>query len=814
CYTGERPTHKVTLPDFFMGEFQVTQKLWHAVMGANLQQQWLAPLIAERSNLIELARRLKSSTITVNTNTFWDIEQFTPEDYNKVIPVYGEGNNYPIYYITYTNCEIFCSRLNQLLSDQLPEDYKFRMPTEAQWEYAARGGKMSKGYTFSGSNHIDEVAWYNVNSEEKTHEVGKKIKNELGIYDMSGNVWEWCRDRYSESYYSNSPAVNPKGPDKGSEYVLRGGSWDQNEWACRNAARHKDDPDAYTANYGFRLVLEPPSKLSAKDFLGHNSNSVASRISLGRNLTFKVNDVEFEMIFVEGEKFVMGCSSKNMDCDTIEKPSHYVTLSNYFMGKFEITQKLWYAVMGTTIREQRDLANTTWEIYGEGEQYPIYYVSYENCEEFCEKLNLLLSDQLPEGFTFRLPTEAQWEYAARGGKKSKNYTYSGSNRIDRIAWWVNNSEKKASKVGSKFENELGIHDMSGNVWEWCRDWFDDHYYSYGSATNPQGALSGTQRVLRGGSWNLKPWTCRVTTRHHYKPESCSANVGFRIVLVSDEEIFDLKSFKDAISKLSPQISSTNNHNFKFNEINFDMVFVEGGTFTMGCTSNPNDCFANEEPTHSVTLSDFYIGKFQVTQQLWEKVMGTTLHQQRNLLDSTSTLKIHGEGSLYPIYFINYKECEAFCEKLNQLFSQQLPEGYKFSLPTEAQWEYAARGGKKSKGYIYSGSDNISKVAWHDDNSNEQIHQIGMKKKNELGIHDMSGNVWEWCRDWFEGEYYNYSPSTDPTGPAYGYHRALRGGSWRSIAQGCRISCRFKSSPNERASNCGLRVALVKERNER
>jgi formylglycine-generating enzyme required for sulfatase activity len=836
CYQGERPTHKVTLTDFFMGELQVTQKLWQAVMGSNLQQQWVAKY---NGYLDDILARLER----------------TPEEYSKTISLNGVGDNYPIYFINYSDCEQFCNRLNQLLADQLPEGYKFRIPTEAQWEYAARGGKNGKGYTFSGSDNIEEVAWYDTNSKGITHEVGKKIKNELGIYDMSGNVWEWCRDRYSENYYSNSLSVNPKGPDKGTQYVLRGGSWNQNIWACRTATRLKDEATAYTTNYGFRLSLEPYRELANSEFFGNTNNFTLSQISSGKNLTFKTNDIEFEMVFVEGGHFLMGCNSEqNKDdfkifiCDSIEKPAHKVKLSNYYMSKLEVTQKLWHAVMETTVQQQRDLVNTNWGIYSEGDNYPMYYVNYEDCEAFCEKLNRLLADQLPEGYRFTLPTEAQWEYAARGGKKSKGYTFSGSNFINKVAWWEENSEKKLHEVGLKFSNELGIYDMSGNVWEWCRDWFEDTYYSYGSTTNPQGPLSGIRRVLRGGSWDRKTWHSRVTTRYYYEPAGCSANVGFRIALEPKTAIFDLKSLKNAASKLSSQFISAKNRNFKIADLYFEMVFVEGRTFTMGCTSDPNDCFGNEEPIHSVTLSDFYVGKFQVTQELWYAVMGTTLRHQcdlaninlpvynkddnhpkinykevyskfdrssfQHLPERDNEMPLYGEGNYYPMYYISYIECEEFCEKLNQLLSKQLPEGYKFCLPTEAQWEYAARGGKKSKGYTYSGGDNIEKLAFYEENSNDQTCEVGTKKANELGIYDMSGNVWEWCLDWFDSEYYNYSPFTDPAGPGYGYHRVLRGGSWRSIPQGCRVSCRFKSSPNERASNCGLRLALVAVSGER
>ena len=827
CYVDERPSHKVTLTDYYMGEFQVTQQLWNAVMETNTQQQWLTTQLSDREHynkINNVHRGLGEETI----NTTFDATLseglirarkrprtnedvlFYAEDFKNAIQLNAEGDNYPMYFVNYRECELFCSKLTQLLLDVLPDGYRFRLPTEAQWEYAARGGKKSKGYTFSGSNSIDEIAWYSENSEKSTQEVGLKKKNELGIYDMSGNVWEWCRDRYSENYYSNSSATNPKGPEKGTQYVLRGGSWEQDLWNCRVATRNKDANTTRNTNYGFRIVLEPPEKLTGSGFFGYTGKFSTSRLSSKRNLTFKVNDQKMEMVFVEGGDFLMGCSSENNICDSIEKPIHNVNLFNYYIGKFEITQKLWNNVMGKTLQQQRDSVNSNWEIYGEGDNYPIYYVSYEECETFCKKLNKLLYKQLPENYEFKIPTEAQWEYAARGGKKGNDFTYSGSNNVSKVAWWVGNSGNKSREVGLKAGNQLGLFDMSGNVWEWCRDWFGDNYYKYGSTFNPQGPLSGTQRILRGGSWNLEEWYSRVTTRSYYEPDVCSANFGFRIVLEPAKKFFDIKSLKKAVKQLSTPLASTKSRIFKIDDIDFEMIFVEGGTFTMGCTSNFDDCFFNEEPAHSVTLSDFYVGKTQITQQLWTRVMGTTLQQQRDL--GNPEWELCGEGDYYPMYYINYSECETFCEKLNQLLHKQLPQGYKFSLPTEAQWEYAARGGKKSKSYLYSGGDNIGETAWYIENCKKQLQtqEVGLKKKNVLGIYDMSGNVWEWCKDWFRHNYYTNSPSVNPAGAKTGYYRVLRGGSWRTSAKGCRVSYRFISSPNERTDNYGFRLALVKE----
>ena len=234
--------------------------------------------------------------------------------------------------------------------------------------------------------------------------------------------------------------------------------------------------------------------------------------------TIIVNGVSFNMVKVEGGTFDMGSNNGYDD----EKPVHSVTLSDYYIGQTEVTQELWQAIMGTSIRQQRDKDNREWPIYGEGSNYPMYYVSWNEVQEFISRLNSLTGKQ------YRLPTEAEWEYAARGGKKSKGYKYSGSNFIEQVAWYSDNSGNTTHPVGSKQPNELGIYDMSGNVWEWCYAWYGA--YNSRHQTNPTGPASGSDRVLRGGSWDNDAVMCWVSSRGYYAPDYGICNFGFRLAL--------------------------------------------------------------------------------------------------------------------------------------------------------------------------------------------------------------------------------------------------------------------------------------------
>lgn len=229
--------------------------------------------------------------------------------------------------------------------------------------------------------------------------------------------------------------------------------------------------------------------------------------------------------------------------------------------------------------------------------------------------------------------------------------------------------------------------------------------------------------------------------------------------------------------------------FMVKGVEFKMIKVEGGTFSMGATSEQgSDAYDDEKPVHSVTLSDYYIGETEVTQELWQAVMGS------------NPSCFQGDNQR-PVERVSWDDCQEFIKKLNQL------TGNEFRLPTEAEWEYAARGGKYSKDYVYkySGSNDADKVAWNDDNSGGKTHPVKTKKDNELGLYDMSGNVWEWCNDWWGC--YQSNSQTNPTGPSEGESRVLRGGGWCYFDMGVRVSRRDYLTPGYRHIIIGLRLAL-------
>ena len=558
-----------------------------------------------------------------------------------------------------------------------------------------------------------------------------------------------------------------------------------------------------------------------------------------------------EMVFVEGGTFTMGCANGQMDDwnawvntdDCVEDqwvseyPAHSVTVGNFYIGKYPVTTRLWKEVMGPDNMYS----------YGRDDLRPVVGVWWDEIHDFIAKLNQ------QTGKNYRLPTEAEWEYAARGGNKSKGYKYSGSDNVDDVAWHSGNSGKiykRERMVGIKQANELGIHDMSGNVYEWLGDRYEK--YTADAKMNPfVGQSSNSLRVLRGGSWGHGVGRCRVSSRHATASKSGAKTEGFRLALdpgVGDGQgsntltidvvpkgggtvtrDFDLETYPTGTNvTLTVEAASgyifegwtvvaTGKENAVWTglenafriamigdmnvtaafkkidiekELAIDMVSVRGGTFTMGCTKE-QFCGNDEESftlPHSVTVGDFQLSRYEVTQRLWKVVMG----------DNPSEFK---GDDLCPVERVSWDDVQRFITKLNQ------QTGKKYRLPTEAEWEYAARGGNKSKGYRYSGSNNIDEVAWYNGNSGGKTQKAGTKQPNELEIYDMSGNVYEWVND--RRSAYIPEAKVNPTGPLSGEYRVIRGGSWENggMDEACRISFRMASSPDYRSKSIGFRLAL-------
>ena len=278
-------------------------------------------------------------------------------------------------------------------------------------------------------------------------------------------------------------------------------------------------------NAVINIILNGSGNLTAGDVNGDHEVNIADvntiiNIILGGSAptpseteTISVNGVAFKMVKVEGGTFTMGATpEQGSDAEENEHPAHQVTLSSFNIGETEVTQALWQAVMGNNPSS-----------FNNDDELPVERVSWEDCQEFITKLNQMTGKQ------FRLPTEAEWEYAARGGNKSKGYKYSGSNDVNEVAWYWMNSGSITHPVGTKKANELGLYDMSGNVREWCNDFMSD--YTEETQTNPTGPTTGVVRVVRGGTWgNSDPASCRVSYRDSDYPVYSSSSRGFRLAM--------------------------------------------------------------------------------------------------------------------------------------------------------------------------------------------------------------------------------------------------------------------------------------------
>jgi len=446
----EGPQHQVTMSrTFWVGKYPVTQKQWQELMGNN------------------------------------------PGRFQKV------GPDAPVENVSWDDAQAFIQKLNER-----QREWTYRLPTEAEWEYACRAGTPGPRY-----GDLDAIAWYDKNSGGTTHPVGQKKPNAFGLCDMNGNVWQWCQDYYGD--YGIAPVTDPQGPSSGQGRVVRGGSWLSDAAGIRSASRGFDSPE-YRGNWlGFRVCATVRTQAAT-----------VARIAEGKtaDITAPTKDTMppppkesgIDMVKIPAGTFLMG-SPKDEKDRYDDELQHQVTISrSFWIGKYPVTQKQWQDLMG----------NNPSAFKKAGPDAPVEMVSWNDAQKFIQKLN-----ERQREWTYRLLTEAEWEYACRAGSTGQRY-----GDLDTIAWYLGNSGKTSHPVGQKQPNAFGLYDLQGNVWQWCQDWYGN--VSAGSQTDPTGTSSGESRVVRGGSWYETARTVRSACRGDNTPGNRSRYCGFRVCAVA------------------------------------------------------------------------------------------------------------------------------------------------------------------------------------------------------------------------------------------------------------------------------------------
>jgi formylglycine-generating enzyme required for sulfatase activity/uncharacterized protein YjbI with pentapeptide repeats len=549
--------------------------------------------------------------------------------------------------------------------------------------------------------------------------------------------------------------------------------------------------------------------------------------------------VSLEMIWVEPGTFTMGQAG-------VHSPEHLVTLSTgYYLGKYEVTQAQYEAVMDGN---PEDL-NPDPSYWSNNPNRPVEQVSHDDIQIFLTRLNAQEAGNIPEGWAYVLPTEAQWEYACRAGTTTA-YSWGDSITANDANWNHGNDANQTEDVGQYSANPWGFFDMHGNVKEWTFDW--NEAYSSGAVTNPEGSATGSHRVFRGGSWANKGTILRSAYRSGSHPSNRNYGIGFRVgfqQIPADVASPEMQIFGDAnITHLQDtpwvdpgveahdirdgnltssvtvsgtvDVNTTGTYTLTYtvsdaagNEasitrtvnvgipanyatdlnasVNLEMIWVEPGTFTMG-----QDGVAT--PVHEVTLTNgFYLGKYEMTQAQYEAVMTGNSH------GLSATPSYFAGNPNRPVEQVSYDDIQKFLTRLNAQEAGNIPAGWAYVLPTEAQWEYACRAGTTT---AYSWGDTINSVnANYSIVGDFQTLDVGFFSANPWGFFDMHGNVWEWTSDWFAA--YSSDAQTDPEGPARRSSRVHRGGSWGDTGTNLRSATRNPNNPGTRNDSIGFRVGF-------
>jgi formylglycine-generating enzyme required for sulfatase activity len=603
------------------------------------------------------------------------------------------------------------------------------------------------------------------------------------------------------------------------------------------------DPSLHDGNY---------SLVASNDFGSASTDAVELRID-SQHLFHQVESAGgMPMVWIEPGSFQMGQP-------VVIEPVRQVSLSHgFYLGVYEVTQAEYEAVM---TGNQHNLSATPSGYVGYDDR-PVEQVSHEDIQVFLSILNESEASNIPDGWVYALPTEAEWEYACRAGGSTVYSWGDGIHSDD--ANYVDSSINQTTDVGQFAPNAWGLYDMHGNVFEWVSDWYDE--YSSADATDPEGVALSDNRVIRGGSWYSDATSLGSAQRFIFTPNERTTVLGFRLALKKFSEDVtspEMQIFGDAnithlqdtawvdpgveahdvrdgnitdsitvsgtvdvnttgtytltytvsdatgneasITRTVNVVAST--HTADLNStVSLEMIWVEPGTFTMGSPESETGR-KTDETQHEVTLTNgFYLGKYEVTQAQYEAVMtgNTETNSSGHVISATPSNWPNNPDR--PVEKVSYDDIQKFLTRLNAQEAGNIPAGWAYVLPTEAQWEYACRAGTTT---AYSWGDTITSEDANYNNTIAQTTDVGQYSANPWGFFDMHGNVWEWTAD--AGGTYASGAQTDPfNAGATGSNRVRRGGSWTNAGARLRSADRVSDAPSNRNIKLGFRVGFQQQ----
>jgi formylglycine-generating enzyme required for sulfatase activity len=611
-------------------------------------------------------------------------------------------------------------------------------------------------------------------------------------------------------------------------------------------AKYLDVPVVQTNSIGMKLVLVPPSVFQ----MGATPAEIARALADGKDN----NEAQY------------------LDRVPSEAPQHRAKITKpFYLGMYQVTQGEYEKVMGANpssfAEKQMDVARFSPPLRQDviaqrlddrkaaagkdTSRCPVETVDWDEAAEFCRRLSALPAERAARR-VYRLPTEAEWEDACRAGTTTGWSCGDDEAGLAEYAWFGENSGGMTHPVGEKKPNAWGLYDMHGNVYQWCWDGYDkDHYAKSRIVDDPARPPGLLLRVDRGGSWHNPAGRCRSAARGAAAPEFRNHALGLRVYL----DLPDVPGERAQISLATdaaqpPALSAANQpprpadgkwdlppgapapavapfdetkakeHQAAWakyldvpvvqtNSVGMKLVLIPPGEFTMGSPKalieeelrlRAGDGWyglhlPGEGPQHRVRITKpYWLGATDVTQEEYQRAMGS------------NPSKFQG-GAKRPVEQVSWDEAMEFCRKLSEVPAEKA-EKRRYGLPSEAQWEHACRAGTTTRWYFGDDKAGFADVAWFLSNAGGQTHPVGQKRANAWGLYDMCGNVWQWCLDWYDMDYYAMSTTDDPAGPPGGLRRVRRGGGYIYGAERCRSAARLSLAPGERAENVGFRVLMV------